>query len=100
MASLVVLYWRDIPSQVIAGIGRRAAKRALSDRFLAAIDAAAMRAGATSDEAYLAGWRRGAPVECGDDWEDAAQAAAARIEAEYDAERLAALAESEGREAS
>ncbi len=98
MASLVVLYWRDIPSQVIAGAGRRAAKRPLSDRFLTAIDAAAMRAGATSDEAYLAGWRRGEPQPCGDDWEDAADAAAARIEAAYGAERLAALAEREGRE--
>ncbi|RBP04049.1 cvfA/B/C family virulence factor [Roseiarcus fermentans] len=100
MASLIVVSWRDIPSQVIVKAGRRSARRELSERFVRAIDAAAMRAGATSDDAYLAHWRRSAPVPCGDDLEAEAEAAAARLEAEYDADRLAQLAKHDGRERS
>jgi Virulence factor len=96
--SLTILYWRDIPSQVIAKAGRKAAKRELPERFIRAIDAAAMRAGATSTDAYLEDWRRAEPNECGDDLEAEADAAAARLEAEYDNQRLAGLAEREGRE--
>ena len=44
MANLIVLYWRDIPSQVIVKAGRASAKRELSERFIRAIDAAAMHA--------------------------------------------------------
>ena len=61
MASLTVLYWRDIPSQVIVKAGRKSAKRELSERFVRAIDAAAMHAGAASADAYLEDWRRSAP---------------------------------------
>ena len=99
MASLTVLYWRDIPSQVIAKAGRSAAKRQLSERFIRAIDAAAMHAGAKSDDAYLAEWRRGEPIPCGDDLEAEAEASAARLEVEYDTHRLALLAKHDGREA-
>jgi hypothetical protein len=53
MANLTILYWRDIPSQVIVRSGRNSAK---------------------------------------------ASAAAARLEAEYDAHRLAELAKRGGRE--
>ena len=72
MASLTILYWRDIPSQVIVKAGRSSAKRQLSERFIRAIDAAAMHAGAKSDDAYLAEWRRGEPIPCGDDLESEA----------------------------
>jgi Virulence factor len=92
MASLIILYWRDIPSQVIVKVGRKSAKRELSERFIRAIDAAAMHA-------YLADWRRADPVDCGDDLEAQADAAAAKLEAEYDSKRLADLAAREGREA-
>lgn len=97
MASLTILYWRDIPSQVIVKAGRKSAKRELPERFIRAIDAAAMRAGASETDAYLADWRRADPVECGDDLEAEAQAAAERLDAEYDNARLAALAANEGR---
>ena len=97
MASLVILYWRDIPSQVIVKAGRKSAKRELPERFIRAIDAAAMRSGDSDTDAYLADWRRADPVECGDDLEAEAAAAAARLEAEYDNERLAKLAANAGR---
>ncbi len=99
MASLIVLYWRDIPSQVIVKSGRASAKRELSERFIRAVDAAAVRAKASSADAYLADWRRGAPISCGDDLEAEAEAAMKRLEAEYDTHRLALLAKHDGREA-
>ena len=98
MASLTIVYWRDIPSQVIVKAGRTAAKRELSERFIRAIDAAAMHAGAKSADDYLADWRKGDPIACGDDLEAEATAAAARLEAEYDTHRLALLAKHNGRE--
>ena len=97
MASLTILYWRDIPSQVIVKAGRKAAKRELSERFIRAIDAAAMRSGASETDAYLADWRRADPVDCGDDLDAEAEAAADRLEAEYDQATLAKLAANEGR---
>ena len=99
MADLTIIYWRDIPAQVIAKEGRRSAKRELSPRFAEAIDMAAMRSGARDDQSYLEEWRRGDPTSCGDDLEGAAEAAAARLEAEYDRERLARLVNAGGREA-
>ena len=44
MAEKVVVYWRDIPAQVIVKAGRKTAKRQLPERFEQAIDRAAMRA--------------------------------------------------------
>ncbi len=44
MADLTIIYWRDIPAQVIAKQGRKTAKRELPARFSEAIDMAAMRA--------------------------------------------------------
>ena len=98
MASLIVTYWRDIPSQVTVKAGRKAARRELDERFIKAIDAAAMKAGADKTDDYLADWRRADPIEVGDDLEAEAAAAQARLEAEYDHSRLAELARREGRE--
>ena len=62
MAQYQVLYWKHIPSQVMAWEGEERAKRMLPDYFQAAIDAYAMKVGSTEMDAYLEGWRRG-PVE-------------------------------------
>ena len=61
MAQLTIVYWRDIPAQVIVKAGRRAAKRQLSERFEKAIDRAAMKARLRDTDSYLAEWRRAAP---------------------------------------
>ena len=63
MPSLIIVYWRDIPAQVIVGKGRRAAKKQLPERFEQAIDRAAMKTGAAGDDAYLAEWRKSKPIE-------------------------------------
>ena len=91
MASLTLIYWRDIPAQVVVKRGRETAKVKLSARFQEAVDRAAMRAGKGSSDAYLAEWRRSAAIPCGDDIEKEAAAEASRIEAKYseaDLERL------------
>ena len=91
MAKLQIVYWRDIPAQVIVKAGRKNAKVQLEARFEKGIDAAAMKAGAASTDDYLADWRRGEPVVCGDELEAEANAAAEKLHAAYDTERLRTL---------
>jgi hypothetical protein len=66
VVKLVVLYWRDIPAQVIGKTARDQIKKPLAPRFAAAIDRAAMRAGKGSSDAYLNEWRRDIRTESGD----------------------------------
>ena len=96
MAQLTIVYWRDIPAQVIVKAGRAAAKRELSLRFTEAIDMCAMRVGARDTDAYLAEWRRGKPLPCGDDLEAEAEAAKLRLESEYGKDRLRELVDNAG----
>jgi hypothetical protein len=98
MAQRFIVYWRDIPTQVIIRQGRTSEKRELPERFIQAVDRAAMRAGLRESEAYLGQWRRGAPETCSDDLAAEADAAAADLIARYDEARLAALVKGEGRE--
>jgi len=97
MANLTILYWRDIPAQVVVKAGRTSAKRELSPRFQEAIDMAAMKSGTAATDEYLAEWRRGEPSPCGDDLENEASKAAEALEADYPKERLVALAKAGGR---
>ena len=96
MAQRIILYWRDIPTQVIIRQGRVMEKRELGERFALAADAAAMAAGLQGSDAYLEQWRRGAPEPCGDDMAAEADAAQAALEAAYDPARLAALVRNGG----
>ena len=45
MTDVTIVYWRDMPAQVIVGKGRRGVKRPLPERFEQAIDRAAMKSG-------------------------------------------------------
>ncbi len=98
MADLTIVYWRDIPAQVIVGKGRRATKLPLPERFEQAIDRAAMKSGAAGTDDYLAEWRKATASSTVDGSDaDIAAAEAARLDAEYGSERLRALIENEGR---
>ena len=91
MAKLIVISWRDVPSQVVAKQGRDTVRVQLSARFQEAVDRAAMRAGKGKSDAYIADWKRSAPRDCGDDLKAEAIAEVGRIEARYsdaDLERL------------
>ncbi|BBU56335.1 MULTISPECIES: virulence factor [Mameliella] len=96
MAELTIVYWRDIPAQVIVGKGRRGAKVQLPERFEQAIDRAAMKTGAAETDAYLAEWRKVVSGTVEGDPQEAANAEAARLEAEFDQERIKALIANDG----
>jgi hypothetical protein len=87
MAKLTVIYWRDIPAQVIGQQGRKRHKLELPKRFAVAIDRAAMRAGRGSSDAYLEDWRRDSKP-CAGDIEQAVSEEAARLEAQFPSEVL------------
>ena len=96
-ASLAVIWWRDIPAQVVAREGRRTHKVVLDARFQEAIDRAAVRAGLTATDAYLEEWRREAR-QCGDDLETEVTEEAAWLEAAYTDDVLERLVRASGRE--
>lgn len=96
MPDVTIVYWRDIPAQVIVGKGRRGAKKPLAERFEQAIDRAAMKVGASDTDAYLAEWRKAAAYAVEGEPTEVAEAEAARLEAEFDTARLKALIDNEG----
>ena len=95
MASLTVIWWRDIPAQVLAREGRRASKVQLHPRFQVAIDKAASRAGKRAYNDYIEEWRKVARA-CSDDLEGEVNAEVERLESTYDRHRLAELIQSGG----
>lgn len=96
MSRAKIIYWRDIPTQVVVGSGRKSTKRPLADRFLVAVDKAAMTAGRTSDEDYIADWHSTEIETAEDDAAAAAEAVAASLEHDYPTARLAELARNGG----
>ena len=94
-----IIYWRDSPAQVKVKAGRERVGRPLSDRFTIAIDKAAMRAGKTESDAYLAEWRNGDWQERNGDAEVLADTLIAELEAAYPTARLQKLIQQGGREA-
>lgn len=62
MASVQVLFWKHIPSQVKAWEGQAQVKRMLPEYFQAAIEAYATKDGPAEADSYDGDWRWG-PVE-------------------------------------
>lgn len=97
MVKKILIYWRDIPSQVIAQRGRKREKVMLTHRFQEAIDRAAMRAGKGSSDAYMDEWRRDTSmVEIDSDLREFAESEAARLESEFSDDQLTQLIRSHG----
>jgi len=96
MPAVTIVYWRDIPAQVIVGKGRTAAKVQLPERFEQAIDRCAMKIGARDGDAYMAEWRKADPVEVAGEADQVAKSEAARLEADYDAGKMKTLIENDG----
>ncbi len=76
---LVVIYWRDIPSQVNGSSGAEKHQVLLKPRFEKAIDRAAMTAGLTQASDYVNEWRRETQPANGD-IAAAAQSLATKLE--------------------
>lgn len=97
MVRKTIIYWRDIPSQVIVQRGRKREKSLLSSRFQEAIDRAAMRAGKGSSNAYLEEWRReSSSFDSSDGLREIADREASLFEAEFSDERLLQLIRNHG----
>ncbi|MFK7876351.1 MAG: virulence factor [Paracoccaceae bacterium] len=96
MPDVTLVFWRDIPAQVIVGKGRRASKRQLHERFEQAIDRAAMKVNAKDSDAYLAEWRKAEPYAMEGDPAEIAEVEATRLEAEYDSDRIKVLIANDG----
>lgn len=96
MPEVTIVYWRDIPAQVIVGKGRRGAKVQLAERFEQAIDRCAMKTGALDTDAYLAEWRKAEPYSVDGDQSDVAKTEAERLEEEYDTDKIKALIANDG----
>ena len=96
MRDVTIVFWRDVPAQVIVGKGRRGAKRQLEERFEQAIDRAAMKVNAKDSDAYLAEWHKADPYAMEGDPAELAEAEALRLEAEYDQDRIKTLIANDG----
>ncbi|NRB16933.1 MAG: virulence factor [Rhodobacteraceae bacterium] len=96
MPEVTIVFWRDIPAQVIVGRGRRGAKHQLEERFEQAIDRAAMKVNAKDSDAYLAEWRKAKPYTLEGDPAEIVASEAKRLEVEYDQARLKTLIQNDG----
>ena len=97
MVKKILVYWRDIPAQVILQRGRRREKIRLSSRFQEAIDRAAMRAGKGSSDAYLAEWRRESTVvDSSEELRALAEHTAGELEAGFSDQQLHQLIRNHG----
>ena len=96
MPNLIIVYWRDIPAQVIVGKGRKGTKIQLSERFEQAIDRCAMKIDAKDTDSYLAEWRKGEPQTIDGSQEEIAETEANRLEELYDNNTLKELIKNDG----
>ena len=95
MAKKTIIFWRDIPTQVVVKEGRTKAKSQLSKRFMVAIDRAAMRAGRQGSAEYLEDWRREIKT-CQGDPQTIAETTAKEMEDFYSDEVLQTLVKNKG----
>lgn len=98
MAQKTIVYWRDIPAQILVKKGRKTARREMPPVFMEAIDACAMRIGAKDSDAYMAEWRRSDPVDVSDDLEGEADSALSDLTSAYSRDRLKTLLDQGGKE--
>jgi hypothetical protein len=97
MVKRILLYWRDIPAQVIVQRGRKREKAQLSLRFREAIDRAAVRAGKGSSDAYMSEWRREAStLDTTAELHEIAGQEVSRLESEFSDEQLSQMVRNHG----
>ncbi|MGB1361317.1 MAG: virulence factor [Alphaproteobacteria bacterium] len=98
MADMIIVWWKDIPAQVIVKKSRREQfKYVLEERFEKAIDRAAMRGREVDTDAYLAGFVKSEPVAVEDgDLQAIATAKGKELEAEYTDEVLEPIIKNSG----
>ena len=89
MARYRIMYWKEIPAQVVVTDDSGAKEKAmLPDRFSEAIDAAAMAEGSTDSAGYLDGWAWGAEEERSGGAREVLDAVVAELDAKFPEQRL------------
>ena len=95
MAKITIVYWRDIPAQIIAeqgrGRNRKQFKIELGKKFIVSIDSAAMKSGAEGSDDYLSDWRKSDPEEISDNLDLEANKLKKEIEEKYSNSKLKEL---------
>ena len=95
MAKITIVYWRDIPAQIIAeqgrGRNRKQFKIELGKKFIVSIDSAAMKSGAEGSDDYLSDWRRSDPEEISDNLDLETNKLKKEIEEKYSNSKLKEL---------
>ena len=95
MKKLTIVFWRDIPAQLLIGSGRKATKYKLAEKYEKAIDRCAMKVGAKDSESYLRDWRKKSYSISGDGTK-VIEEEAARLELKYSDLKLKELVENDG----
>ena len=90
MMDLTIVYWRNIPAQLLVGRGRKALKFKLSEKFEKTIDRCAMKVGAKNSESYLQDWHKKTVPFLNSDT-NTIELEAARLEQYYSTEKLKVL---------
>lgn len=96
MAQLKIVFWRDIPGQVVYRAGRRNTRLRLPPRFARAIERAAYRLKKHDEEALFEPWHDVAQPLEGNDVAAQARALVAQLDAQYSDEVLESLIRAEG----
>jgi tRNA C32,U32 (ribose-2'-O)-methylase TrmJ len=97
MTEYQVTRWRELPSMVAARAGDEIVKAELAPRFQEAIDEAAMRLGDTGADDYLAGCERTPWTMADGPRAEVLDRIAARLDAEWPADRIADFLDGLGR---
>ena len=96
MAQLKIVYWRDIPGQVVIRDGGRNRRLRLPARFMRAIERASYRLKKQQQDALFEPWRDVAQPLDGDDIGTQAERLLQQLEAHYTEEVLESLIRSSG----
>lgn len=83
MARYKILYWKEIPTQIKAEDDFDDVTVMLDDRFMALIDAQAMKEGLRDADSFLAQWHWSEEEEREGSAEEVAAALKAELEAKY-----------------
>lgn len=95
MSDLTIVFWRDIPAQLLIGSGRKAIKLKLSEKFEKAIDRCAMKVGAKDSQSYLDDWQK-KTVPLNPTNTNSIELEAEKMERYYTAKKLKALILNDG----
>lgn len=83
MAQYRVIFWKHIPTMVMATEGDEKARVSMPPRFQVAVDAYAMAEGSSDESSYAAGWRKGEWAEREGSAQEVAEGVASELEVEH-----------------